>query len=264
MDGSRGGDGREEKAVGLSPTVRGRSESVPQPLAALPLIARAHASARDGPACARQITPLVSPAATERKLSRTDPFPSLKHLQLHLPVCATSTLPSRPHYAKRRDGAEPFSVSLSCLRATVPQTCSVGKTAVVSMRVPAVAAVAVPSSAPAQPPGRFRSALSGGRRAERRPRSALPHTAPVSHGHAAAGGAGDKWSRGPAAARPQPRGVRGRQSRGSPGPGLENPWEGRERGARAARVRVRTSHAVLRLRKHTAGLVLRFKMIYFL
>lgn len=80
MDGSRGGGGREEKAVGLSPTVRGRSESVPQPLAALPLIARAHASARDGPACARQITPLVSPAAAERKLSRTDPFPSLEHL----------------------------------------------------------------------------------------------------------------------------------------------------------------------------------------
>lgn len=47
------------------------------------------------------------------------------------------------------------SLFLSPLCATFPQTCSVGKIAAVLMRVPAVAAVAVPSSAPGQPPRRL-------------------------------------------------------------------------------------------------------------
>lgn len=149
-------------------------------------------------------------------------IPLLNTWQLHLPVCATSTLlPSRPLYAKRRDRPEPFSASLRRLCAAVPQTCSVGKTAVVSMRVPAVAGVAGPSSATAQPPSEKGASRppGGGRRAERRPRSELPHTAPVTQGHLAPRKGRDGRHTEPAGPRGCPAGalgVRGRQSRASP------------------------------------------------
>lgn len=158
------------------------------------------------------------------------------------------------------------SLFLSPLCAPLPQTWSVGKTAAVFMRVPAVAAVAVPSSAPAQPPrglGAERAHLNdgaagamsrpgsvlpsensasrpprGGRRAEPRLRSVLPHTGP---GNSRTPRTPKEQGRlingacGPAAARPEPPGaapagplaMRGRQRRGQPrGPGsLENPWK---------------------------------------
>lgn len=192
-------------------------------------------------------------------------FSCLNTWQLHLPVCATSTLPSRPHYAKRRHRPEPFSLPQPPVCPS-PSNLVRRQNCCCFHAIPAVAAVAVPSSAPAQPPrglGAERAHLGDGaagamsrpgsvlpsengasrpprvgRRAEPRLRSVLPHTGsgnsrtprtPKEQGRLINGACG------PAAARPEPPGaapagplaMRGRQSRGQPrGPGsLENPWK---------------------------------------
>lgn len=144
------------------------------------------------------------------------------------------------------------SLFLSPLCAPLLQTWSVGKTAAVFMRVPAVAAVAVPSSAPAQPPrglGAERAHLGdgaagamsrpgsvlpsengasrpprGGRRAEPRLRSVLPHTGP---GNSRTPRTPKEQGRlingacGPAAARPEPPGAA--PAGPSPGEGKAKP-----------------------------------------
>lgn len=89
-------------------------------------------------ACPCEITRLVPPGTGNETCPALTllPFSRLNTGQLSIPVCATSTVPSRVHYAKGRDRPEQTSNPLRRQNRRCP------------MRVPAAAAVAAPSTAP--------------------------------------------------------------------------------------------------------------------
>lgn len=111
-----------------------------QPFASAPGCAPAYRTAHAwrARACPCEITRLVPPGTGNETCPALTLFPFSRSNtgQLSIPVCATSTVPSRVHYAKRRDRPEQTSNPLRRQNCRCP------------MRVPAAAAVAVPGTAP--------------------------------------------------------------------------------------------------------------------